>query len=122
MACEEYRSISVFCVHRLPASALRFFLGPRRHKPGNADRDYTRLQPIRLSTCTLNRSKSLVRGTGPWACQRTRGLAAVARSLRVVGNAASNTRSTTGIAISQLSANGNSEPGAWIRTVAGPEA
>ncbi len=59
-----------------------------------------------------NRSKSLPRGSGPWVGQRTRGLAAVARSLRAAGKATSRTRSTTGIASSQLSANGSSEPGA----------
>jgi hypothetical protein len=34
MVYEEHRVIGVFCVHRLPESALRFFLGLRRRKAG----------------------------------------------------------------------------------------
>jgi hypothetical protein len=39
MAYEPRRFICVVCVHPLPASALRFLLGLRRHEAGNARRD-----------------------------------------------------------------------------------
>jgi hypothetical protein len=44
--------ICVLCVHRLPASARRFLLGLHRRKPGNADRGWTRLQSVQVSTLT----------------------------------------------------------------------
>ena len=71
MACEEYRFIGVFCVHRLPASAPRFFLGLRRHKAGNADRGYTRLQTTRLSASARpSRNYSCHRRFPGWRCRK----------------------------------------------------
>ena len=59
MAYKPRQIICVFCVHRLPASALTFFLDLQRRKAGNASQDCTRSQRIRASTDTLDRSESL---------------------------------------------------------------
>ena len=57
LMCEEGKRTALR--HRIPprlyraspsAPALRFFLGLRRHKTGNAHRNYTPFQPIQLST------------------------------------------------------------------------
>jgi hypothetical protein len=44
------RFIRVFCVHRIPSSALKFFLGLQCHESGDAGRDCRRSQPARAST------------------------------------------------------------------------
>ena len=48
-AYEPRRLICVFCVHRLPASALKFFLDLQRGKLGNASQDCARSQRVRAS-------------------------------------------------------------------------
>jgi hypothetical protein len=50
MAYEPRTLIRVFCVHRLPTSALEFFPDLQRRKAGSASQDCTRSQRVRAST------------------------------------------------------------------------
>jgi hypothetical protein len=59
MAYEPCTVICVFCVHRLPASALEFFLDLQRRKAGNEPRRYAIPVLPSLNGSTLNRSESL---------------------------------------------------------------
>ena len=59
MAYEPRRLICVFCVHRLSASALKFFLDLQRRKAGDTSEDCTRSQRVRSRRSPLNLSESL---------------------------------------------------------------